>query len=669
MFPPGSHYQDAILNASKCVLVPYIAKSKVQRNKMNLPISWCGNYAIVFRVEGPDRKHWAVRCFMADIADSRAHYADVAAFVARTTLPYFLSFEYHDRGIRVMGRELPIIQMRWAEGANLKSYIESNLSTPATLLALAENWRIMMRTLRQNGVAHGDLQHGNVLVEAGATGPMLRLVDYDSMVLQQSVGKPEAVCGLPGYQHPKRKNVHEKHLMIDDFSSLVIYLSIRALAHDRSLWTKLNVQPREALVFDVGDFTAPHQSAAFKLVKKMPGELGAMAAALEWMCGQPDPRALRSLEDVLVGGASVTGASASAPGAPVPKVAPGSWLPAGGVNAAVPASAGIAGVSAPIPPAAWLPGAGASGASPQQPKGPGPNPSGSSQPSSSTSPVVAPTVPNSAGASGGAWWAGAQPSLPTTSTSVTSSTPTLSGLAGTMVSSGPPSASVIQPATPVTPSVARTGALASASFATGTFVGAAGMALIALLVLLVMYGDYQDQLSAVRRELGDARDEAMSLRQERDEATEGAASSRNQAAAATASAKSAKNTVEALLNAGVLDVRSISLSVAPSGGSFSPMVNGRAAWSSASWLRWDMAVYNYTGLAHDIELSVAIYGCGSPIGACVVDSPDGKGRLAADSGVTTINDMVNVSSYPQGSYYLIILSQGRPVAWAPFSLY
>jgi hypothetical protein len=60
--------------------------------------------------------------------------------------------------------------------------------------------------LREAGVAHGDLQHGNVLlVPATDTDRLsLKLVDYDGMFVPALTGAQTGEVGHPAYQHPQR---------------------------------------------------------------------------------------------------------------------------------------------------------------------------------------------------------------------------------------------------------------------------------------------------------------------------------------------------------------------------------------------------------------------------------------------------------------------------------
>src|SRR5437667_53761 len=95
---------------------------------------------------------------------------------------------------------------------------------PATLEALRAKWVTLVRHLEAAQVAHGDLQHGNILVRGGS----IQLVDYDGMWVPALRGRKATELGHRAYQHPERSE-QDYGQEIDRFSALVIYLSLPAL--------------------------------------------------------------------------------------------------------------------------------------------------------------------------------------------------------------------------------------------------------------------------------------------------------------------------------------------------------------------------------------------------------------------------------------------------------
>src|SRR2546425_9490716 len=86
--------------------------------------------------------------------------------------------------------------MQWAKGDLLHSHIEKNLGYPAVLAALRAKWAILVRHLEAAQVAHGDLQHGNILVRGGS----IQLVDYDGMWVPALRGRHATEIGHRAYQ-------------------------------------------------------------------------------------------------------------------------------------------------------------------------------------------------------------------------------------------------------------------------------------------------------------------------------------------------------------------------------------------------------------------------------------------------------------------------------------
>src|SRR5207247_7890916 len=86
--------------------------------------------------------------------------------------------------------------MQWADGDLLHSHIEKHLRYPASLAALREKWVTLVRHLEAAQVAHGDLQHGNIVVRGGS----IHLVDYDGMWVPALRGRHATETGHRAYR-------------------------------------------------------------------------------------------------------------------------------------------------------------------------------------------------------------------------------------------------------------------------------------------------------------------------------------------------------------------------------------------------------------------------------------------------------------------------------------
>ena len=150
--------------------------------------------------------------------------------------------------------------MQWIKGRLLNSFV-SNLvgrQDRSSLQKLASDWRVMLEKLEVANIAHGDLQHGNVLVEP--TGA-LRLVDYDGMFVPALAGQQSTEQGQPSYQHPSRNKTHFG-LGLDRFAGLAIYTALLALAVKPDLWARFDNE--DNILFTPDDLRDPGASSIFE---------------------------------------------------------------------------------------------------------------------------------------------------------------------------------------------------------------------------------------------------------------------------------------------------------------------------------------------------------------------------------------------------------------------
>jgi hypothetical protein len=147
---------------------------------LGLPKPRSGAFAVAYKLQSP-LGNWAVKCFTRQPPeDSQQRYAAIGAYLSQQRCPYMVDFTYLQRGIRIRTEWYPVVKMQWAEGDPLHVYIQKNLGNPRVLTRLAVQWVQMIQGLQQVHIAHGDLQHGNVLVVNSA----LKLVDYDGKAQQ-----------------------------------------------------------------------------------------------------------------------------------------------------------------------------------------------------------------------------------------------------------------------------------------------------------------------------------------------------------------------------------------------------------------------------------------------------------------------------------------------------
>ena len=264
--PSATAYMEALQQASTCFADPVLAAATPVAGPLGLPRAISGNVATVFRLEGADGRSWAVRCFVRPVADERERYEAIAAHLAGLSSAWRVPFEIQPLGVRVDGDWWPILKMAWAPGTSLVPWVERHLWDGPALAYQAVRFAELCERLRSDGVAHGDLQHGNVLV---APGGDLRLVDYDGMWVPALDGRPGTERGHRHYQHPGRQSA-DFGPGLDAFSSWVVYASLAALAADPLLWGRLD-GGEEALLLREHDLAEPERSAGFAAFESSTG--------------------------------------------------------------------------------------------------------------------------------------------------------------------------------------------------------------------------------------------------------------------------------------------------------------------------------------------------------------------------------------------------------------
>ena len=259
-WPASNDYTAVIQSPQICFRDADLRNSKPELHALTrMPKVWTGNFAQVYELKN-GTKRWAVKCFTRSSSDVRRRYSVISNAIVSSNLPYFVGFRFADDEILVGGKRYPIVKMEWVEGQSLDKFIEANLYRPQTLLDLASRLAEMVKALEAKGLAHGDIQHGNVLI----TNNELKLVDYDGMFVPDFKGTLAPERGLPSYQHPLRNDQFYDQTL-DRFPLLVICTALCAIAVDPSLWYEFSTG--DNLLFTKQDFERPDSSRLFSRLR------------------------------------------------------------------------------------------------------------------------------------------------------------------------------------------------------------------------------------------------------------------------------------------------------------------------------------------------------------------------------------------------------------------
>jgi len=260
--PTLTEYQDAIQNPHSCFSDYDLQAAVPETNKIGLPRPYSGNFAVVFPMSRGSNK-WAVRCFSTYYYDQELRYEKISQYLRQKQLSCMVGFDFLKQGIKVRGKWYPILKMEWVHGESLNKFIEKNLNNPQEIQTLTQKFLQLIAELRQCNIAHGDLQHGNILIVNGC----FRLVDYDGMYVPGFDGMSSNELGHRNYQHPSR-NSHDFGPYLDNFSAWCIYVALVALSADPGLRRLVNVGD-DHLLFRRQDIEDPDSSLVMRSLKKI----------------------------------------------------------------------------------------------------------------------------------------------------------------------------------------------------------------------------------------------------------------------------------------------------------------------------------------------------------------------------------------------------------------
>jgi serine/threonine protein kinase len=262
-WPLASDFQTILQNPKIAFRDPYLRSCSIERDARGQPRAWAGQFAVVYKGVDTHGKPVAIRVFSTESPHRRDRYAQIGDYLSGRQLHSLVSFEYRDDEIRSLadGNRYPIVLMTWVEGETLFERVQSHCRSGdrTALWQAAQKWPALVAELSQQQIAHGDLQHANIMVTPDGE---IKLVDYDGMCVPALIGADCLETGTPPYQHPLRSLNARLSARLDDFSALVIYVALHALAHDPALWEKYIEKPRnDKLLFREDDFHFPHKSA------------------------------------------------------------------------------------------------------------------------------------------------------------------------------------------------------------------------------------------------------------------------------------------------------------------------------------------------------------------------------------------------------------------------
>ena len=276
-YPQITDYQEAVQHPAQAFIDPDLKLGAVAENNLGLPLVMSGGFALTYAVTTPRRK-CAVRCFHREIPAIQQKYDATSRKLRSLAIGCFVDFDFQQSGISVRQQVFPIVRMDWVEGDTLGIWLDKNFNNPRALEKARADFAAIACFLEREGIAHGDIQNGNVMVANGD----IKLIDYDGMFVPGMHPGNGSETGHRHFQHPGRR-VSNFGPGMDRFSFIALDLSLRALVEDRSLYSKFR-EGGETIIFKANDFADPQNSEIFRRLLAMPklkGQARSFAAICE----------------------------------------------------------------------------------------------------------------------------------------------------------------------------------------------------------------------------------------------------------------------------------------------------------------------------------------------------------------------------------------------------
>jgi len=315
-WPTGTEYAEAVQQPQLSFADTELREGQLTLTPLGIPAMASGQNAVAFHFQAHTRPV-AVRCLLSENEDGRERYRALQTHLAQDQIPSVVPAQWIDEGVRVHASWWPVVVMPWVSGRPLHDAVEDRLIDPPRLTLLADRWFDLVESLQAKRFAHGDLQHGNVLL---TDDDDFQLVDLDGIwVPEMTVGAPGEL-GHPNYQHARR-NSTTWGPNVDTFSALVIGLSMAALGSDPSL---ARFMTGENLLFAASDFQKVEDSPIWSaLAASSDPEVADLTQRLHSMVLENEPSDI-ALRDALATEATLVRPVAASPVQPTATGLPGS---------------------------------------------------------------------------------------------------------------------------------------------------------------------------------------------------------------------------------------------------------------------------------------------------------------------------------------------------------
>ncbi len=229
-----------------------------------------GNYGSIYKIKNGNGGYFALKCFTRKSSTLNERYLKISDYLSGVSkgINFLAQFNYFQEGIKTKKSQthlFPLLKMEWLDGVTLNKYINSHIDDPKSLRKISQNLVSEIAKLQKAGISHGDLAGDNIIV---TNEGMVKLVDYDGMYIPDFKGQKSSEMGHADFQHPAR-SADTFSERLDNFSALVIHLSLTAISMKPDLWDRFNGDDPDCLILRKHDFLNLDISPVFTELSKL----------------------------------------------------------------------------------------------------------------------------------------------------------------------------------------------------------------------------------------------------------------------------------------------------------------------------------------------------------------------------------------------------------------
>lgn len=249
-WPEATDYAAALAHGS-LDLTPLIAgQPEFVHQRFSQPVGRTGSSAVVYPIE-IDEQRKALRLFTRAPDVPLERYRRLAGERFDQTplqIPQVVP-----NSVVVDGVAFPALVGPWIEGPNLDDWVDDRVEDGdvGALVAMRGQWLDIVRSMQAQPMAHGDLQHGNVIVTGNN---QLELVDLDGVWTASTADLVPNERGHEHYQHPEFTPTRDWNQFADTFPAAVISLGLSIACEDPRYWQQSRGRSEDQMIVGAEHF-------------------------------------------------------------------------------------------------------------------------------------------------------------------------------------------------------------------------------------------------------------------------------------------------------------------------------------------------------------------------------------------------------------------------------